>query len=40
VNEKTKKILREHKPEALENSKQKEMLDLIAHEEKNRQVRY
>jgi trimethylamine---corrinoid protein Co-methyltransferase len=38
--EKTMRILREHKPEPLEESKQREILDLIAHEEKHRQVRY
>lgn len=40
VNEKTQRILTEHKPEPLEESKRKEILDLIAHEEKHRQVRY
>jgi trimethylamine--corrinoid protein Co-methyltransferase len=40
VNEKTKKILREHRPEPLAEAKQAKILDLISSEEQNRKVKY
>lgn len=40
VKDKTLKILQQHKPEPLKDSLQKELLDLIASEEKHRKVRY